>query len=342
MQVDVGDLVGGTVVTGPMGMVVIGTNTELSGTSWFSADGETWQRLAVPRGMDVAYGDPGFVICCHDTGMKGDLLSRKDSSFSTDGIDWFTTQFEIDGSDQRQPGTYQSMDTVTFGNGKFVALGEVLKVDDRLEPEVYSFGVWHSDDGQNWTAQSLTAVPLDDLQDDLACIMPPDCWNLDVTFGHAGFVAVGAGTWHSPDGTTWIRVQGPRFGDGWGQGPTVTYVNGAYFAIGGAEAQDEARDAIWRSTDGLSWEMVVVNPDYGYIAEVVYGDRGFLAVGWSGDTGAAVWHSTDGVTWTGPNHDPDVFTDTWFHAAGYIDGRYVIFGEANGADPQYGRIFISD
>ncbi|NHZ71127.1 MAG: hypothetical protein GWP18_05750 [Proteobacteria bacterium] len=119
-------------------------------------------------------------------------------------------------------------------------------------------------------------------------------------------------------------------------------MNGAYFAIGGAEAQDEPRDAIWRSTDGLAWEMVLVNPDYGYIADVVYGNQGYLVVGWSGDTGAAVWHSTDGVTWTGPNHDPDVFTDTWFHAAGYIDGRYVIFGEANGADPQYGRLFISE
>jgi hypothetical protein len=123
-RIDVGDLVGGTVATGPMGMVAMGTNTELSGTSWFSADGEIWKRLAVPQGMDVAYGDPGFVICCHDTGRNGDFLSREGSSFSTNGIDWSTTQVDFDGNDQRQPGTYLSMDTVTFGNGKFVALGK--------------------------------------------------------------------------------------------------------------------------------------------------------------------------------------------------------------------------
>jgi hypothetical protein len=88
--------------------------------------------------------------------------------------------------------------------------------------------------------------------------------------------------------------------------------------------------------------MVLVNPDHGRIADVVYGNQGYLAVGWSGDTGAAVWHSTDGVTWTGPNHDPDVFTDTRFQAVGYIDGRYVIFGETNGADPPHGWVFISE
>jgi hypothetical protein len=321
-----------------MGMVAIEQNTEFSGGSWFSEDGESWQHLALPQGTDVAYGDPGFVICCHDTGHKGHFASREASSFSPDGIDWFTTPFDFDGSDQVQPGTYLSKDTVTFGNGKFVMLGEVIEVDDRLEAESYSLGVWHSDDGQNWTAQNSTAVP----QDDLSCLSPPDCWNLDVTFGHAGFVAVGAGTWHSPDGTTWIRVQGPRFGDGWGWRSTVTYLNGAYFAIGGAEAQDKPRDAIWRSTDGVSWDMVLVNPDWGDIADVVYGDQGYLAVGWSGDTAAAVWHSTDGVTWAGPNHDPDVFTDTRFQAAGYIDGRYVIFGETNGADPPQGWVFISE
>ncbi len=326
--VDAGDLVGGTAATGPTGMVAMGTNTPSEGNTWFSEDGENWLPLAVPPGRDVAYGDPGFVICCHATGALGATAS----SFSPDGLTWFTPPIDLDRSQPPEPGTYESMTAVTFGNGKFVAVGEIIEIDDRLE-EARSFGVWRTDDGQNWTV-----VP----QDDLWSRCPPDCGTFDVTFGHAGFVVVGVGTWHSSDGTTWMQSQGPRFGDSWGCCSSVAYLNGAYFTIGGAEAQDEPRDAIWRSTDGVSWEEVLVNPDWGDIADVVYGDRGYLAVGWSGDTGAAVWHSTDGMTWTGPNRDSHVFTDTWFHAVGYIDGRYVIFGEANGADPQYGRIFISD
>jgi hypothetical protein len=227
------------------------------------------------------------------------------------------------------------MTAVTYGNGKFVAVGEIIEIDDQLE-EVYSFGVWHSDDGQAWTA-----VPPDLVFDPDECCPSPGV-ALGVGFVADRFVvATGAGVWHSPDGTTWSQVT--QMPDDVGA-PDAAYGDGGYVAVGYADVTpDDYRAVIWHSTDGVSWEIVVVNPDWGDIADVVYGDQGYLAVGWSGDS-AAVWHSTDGVSWTGPVHDPDVFTDTWFHAAGYIDGRYVIFGEteADGADPAYGWVFISE
>jgi hypothetical protein len=313
-----------------MGMVALVTNTPLEGTAWFSQDGEDWQPLAVPPGGDVAYGDPGFVICCHQTGP----FAATASSFSPDGVTWFTTPFDApDFTQPPEPGTHESMTAVTYGNGKFVAVGEIIEIDDQLE-EVYSFGVWHSDDGQNWTA-----VPQDLMFD------PDECCPPDVALG-VGFVAdrfvvtTGAGVWHSPDGATWSQVtQMSDVG-----APDAAFGDGGYVAVGYADVTpDDYRAVIWHSTDGVSWEIVAVNPDWGDIADVVYGDQGYLAVGWSGDS-AAVWHSTDGVSWTGPVHDPDVFTDTWFHAAGYIDGRYVIFGEteADGADPAHGWVFISE
>lgn len=344
--IDAGDLVGGRVASGPMGMVALVTNTELTGTSWFSEDGETWEPLPVAQGVDVAYGDPGFVICCHDTGHRGDFMVRDAFSFSPDGVTWVTTEFEFDGSDRREPGTYLSVGAVTFGDGKFVAVGEAIEVDAELEAAAYSLATWNSVDGTTWTLQSTIEVP-----DVAPSCNTPNCWILDVAFGHAGFVAVGDGvgdaiTWLSTDGRTWTRTESPPVGDGYGWGRRITYLDGAYFTVGGATAEQGPRDAIWRSTDGVSWEVVLVNPDSGDIADIVHGDSGYLAVGrsgdTSGDTGAAVWHSTDGVTWTGPTHDPGVFTDTWFHGAGYIEGRYVLFGEANGASPQYGRIFISE
>jgi hypothetical protein len=321
-RIDVGDLVGGSIATGPMGMVALVTNTPLEGTAWFSQDGEDWQPLAVPPGKDVAYGDPGFVICCHQTGP----IAATASSFSPDGVTWFTTPF--DAPDFTQPpesGTHESMTAVTYGNGKFVAVGEIIEIDDQLE-WVSSFGVWRSDDGQTWTA-----VPQD--------LMFPTSVALGVTFVADRFVvATGAGVWHSPDGATWSQVsQMPDVG-----APDAAYGDGGYVAVGYADVTpDDYRAVIWHSTDGVSWEIVVVNPDWGDIADVVYGDQGYLAVGWSGGS-AAVWHSTDGVSWTGPVHDPDVFTDTWFHAAGYIDGRYVIFGETDSADPAHGWVFISE
>ncbi|MFT6563891.1 MAG: hypothetical protein ACJAY5_000631 [Actinomycetes bacterium] len=97
--------------------------------------------------------------------------------------------------------------SVTYGNGLFVAVGD----DDTNQ-------VMTSPDGVDWTAQTA-----------------PDADWVSVTYGDGLFVAVGDGTkpvMTSPDGVTWTAQTAPD--TDW---YSVTYGNGLFVAVGDGTKQ---------------------------------------------------------------------------------------------------------
>jgi len=105
--------------------------------------------------------------------------------------------------------------SVTYGNGLFVAVGSAINKDEDI--------VMTSPDGINWTARDAAGND--------------DIWT-SVTYGNGLFVAVGSGrllngdgdrVMTSPDGINWTARSAAGNNDHW-QG--VTYGNGLFVAVG--------------------------------------------------------------------------------------------------------------
>jgi hypothetical protein len=184
---------------------------------------------------------------------------------------------------------------VTYGNGRFVAVGHYETI-------------LTSPDGVTWTgtgAQTSRAI----------------AWLQGVTYGDGLFVVVGDfGTiLTSPDGVTWTerssetghRLRGVTYGNGlfvavgWGtiltsldgvnwtaQTPgtgwllSVTYGDGLFVAVGDG-------GAILTSPDGVTWTRRASGTGID-LRSVTYGNGRFVAVGGNG----TILTSPDGVTWT--------------------------------------------
>ncbi|MFM2106284.1 MAG: hypothetical protein RL338_1316 [Chloroflexota bacterium] len=150
-----------------------------------------------------------------------------------------------------------------------------------------------------------------------------------VTWGGAGFVAVGIDlvpgvtgvAWRSDDGTRWIRA--PLPGTERARPAGIAWTGGRYVAIGVDEAPTAPRMAVWTSPDGLAWTRL---PDGPAFAIGDYLDTGEYRA-WAGpaslsldeagrllaagrvcvggrrygdpiDCAGAIWRSDDGTTWT--------------------------------------------
>jgi hypothetical protein len=196
------------------------------------------------------------------------------------------------------------MESVAYGNGKFVVVG---RTGDKARPSKIAY----STDGITWTAGSDSAFS--------------DLNIGKITFCGGKFFAVSySGTVSSTDGVTWTRVEssvfnrqdvrGPVYGDG---KFVVTTYSGriAYsadgiawtdvanrpsgfkyrsIAYGGGKfvaAAEEGKMAY--STDSVTW-MTSEDSTWGTRSfSIAYGNGRFVASGWE-----AIAYSTDGVTWT--------------------------------------------
>jgi hypothetical protein len=363
-----------SVAAGPNGFVAIDTSNSWEPRLWSSDDAMTWSSQVVPADpavdatiSSVVYGGPGYVAFGGHWGI--------DLRFSTDGIDWVLADridagtYERTPSGDPAPGTYGSIDAITYGNSHYVAVGDVRDHGD----DSYSnprAAVWTSSDGRTWIR----------LPDDDDVFNGP--WHQemsDVAFGSAGFVAVGStegddgmssvgAIWHSPDGLTWTRIAhdddlfGEHTPDEWLGVADVVYGNDGYVAIG--------TEGILRSEDGLTWTRIPVeglNGDLGF-DDISYGDGTYLLVGteWVQDSDGikgqlntiAIWYSSDAISWervpndNGALGDPvdgiivapqaAVFSDRRFVVVGYdelwppdpagppIHGGHLWIGETNG------------
>ena len=152
---------------------------------------------------------------------------------------------------------------ITYGNGKFVAVGDRVYPD---ESYIYS-----STDGVTWTESLLRSGIYN--------------WYA-ITYGNGKFVVVGnAGHIStSEDGVTWTKPLQV------GSSPwrAITYGNGKFVAVGD-------KGYISTSEDGVTWtEPLQVGSSPWYA--ITYGNGKFVAVGDSGDGRI----STDGEDWSIP------------------------------------------
>jgi len=174
-----------------------------------------------------------------------------------------------------------NLNTVTFGNGKFVAAGDHSTV-------------WHSPDGKTWTQATLSGEA-----DFYRIIFVPEA-----NAGAGQFIAVAteATIWYSPDGVIWTQAgvldgEDADFRD-------VIYAAGKYIAIG-----DD--NTISYSTNGTLWQTNTSalfrddDPDHLILLHphaIIYDDATgrFIVVTADEDpfqqTGT-IFYSSDGWTW---------------------------------------------
>jgi len=256
---------GGTVLTSP------------DGVSWTSRTSGTTIQL-----NGITYANSSFVAVGH----AGTILT------STDGVSWT----------KRSSGTFtDSLYSVIFGNGRFVAVGGF---DDVVRQ------ILTSADGVSWTShnsgttQTLFGVAYGNGRfvavGDQGTILTSTVgvsWIIrssgttkmirGITYDNGNFVAVGRdGTiLTSPDGVSWTsRISGTT-----DHLNSVTFGNGSFVAVGGG-------GTILTSPDGMSWTIRTSGATQ-FLGGVTYGYGVFVAVGGVFNVGT-ILTSPDGVNWT--------------------------------------------
>lgn len=256
------------------------------GTIYESWDGNTWTNVGDPPTIDqprLAYGNSVFVAA-----GKIESAAAAQICYSSDGRAWTAANF---------PAGVPQVREVTFGNGKFIAVGD-------------SGTVLSSTDGINWSLTTVGGTP-----------------NLrNVAWDGSAWIAMGMSTrsfpdvvWTSTDAVTWtqrntlgadiFRVYGANgimYLLGWYQGMKystdhgITWQSGSMpgttrwstyrMAIAGdgtffatAEAMDESGTpyAMLVSSDGIHWSRTTVNggnTTVGNANGLVFGFGKFLSV----------------------------------------------------------------
>lgn len=205
----------------------------------------TWTELGLMNCIDGIYGNGVFIILCN----YGGYIYR-----STDGNEWYKQQI----SDN------VTFISITYGNGKFVAIGTKNGVT-----VVYS-----SEDGLEWSDMIL-----DISTDDNNPIVS------DICYGNNKFVIVGTKNFYSIDGVTWEN------GDAVDNTlKTVCYGDGKFVAHG-------KNNTVCYSTNGINWfvgelDFAGQTPQLESY-DICYGDNLFVSVGLYG----ACACSTDGIHW---------------------------------------------
>ena len=251
------------VAAGDPGIVAIGyaARPDLQATTWFSADGTTWERI--PLGLEppatpasglngarvsaVAWDGRQFVIVGEDRsdwkGFGSPLATAKARAAvwtSPDGRSWTRVPhapvFEVGGFiDTMEDPSSGGMADVMAGPDGLIAVGSVCntKAAAGCQP-----AVWTSPDGFSW--EHIKGVPT--VSGSLGAIATSDT--------RTSYVAVGAGTvLTSSDGMAWLQQPVEQPSDF----QSITWIGDRFFAtvLGGLET-------VWTSQDGSAWVPAVV------------------------------------------------------------------------------------
>jgi hypothetical protein len=217
--------------------------------------------VAVGGGLELGYSDPA----------PGDRLPKGAIHTSPDGVRWTL----------RAKGNDLSLHSVTYGDGRFVAVG------GRSVGDPSSSTVMVSENGIDWTR---VAAPVKTMLE-------------QVIYGDGEFMAVGtdlvtAGTdpirkysgtlIGSPDGKNWT-VRLPPFS---GQAHGIAYGSGRYLLSASLQDKsDSYQNVFYASTDGRAWAMTA--SPYNGFAGIAYSNGVFLSGG-----GTDLITSKDGQQWT--------------------------------------------
>ena len=220
-----------------------------------------------------------------------DLISHINASLSTNSKP--KVWYEVDST--RHPFGSSSIQSICYGDGKFVAVGGGGKI-------AYSI------DGINWTEADS---PFGSSSIDSIC------------YGDRKFVAGGSGgkIAYSINGINWTEADSPFISKTFIE--SICYGNGKFVAVGWYTTSIGLNDYLPQgtmaySTDGVNWTSIDSSP-FGsyYIYSVCYGDGKFVAGGGipsmtitqnrpgnippttvTIDARAKMAYSTDGITWT--------------------------------------------
>lgn len=231
-------------------------------------DGIDWIHRFTPSAgpwMGIAYGNGLFVACASTTGTNSIMTSK-------DGINWSLVAV-----------TGYNWNDVTYGNGKFVVVGDSY--------------VTISTDGITWNTYAVTSYD----------------WE-KVTYGNGVFVAMrgqvlGSGVnniIYSTDGVTWSDTTGQT-----GRWQDITYGNGKFVMV--SQGGD---NYIQTSTDGITWTAQTPSENNSWKA-VIYGNDYYVAVAASGINRVMI--SQDGINWISAPASED---NSWYGIA-YGNGKFV-------------------
>ncbi len=195
------------------------------------------------------------------------------------------------------------IDSVAFGNGKFVAVtsyGWLTDIQDVVQTSV---------DGITWSATDMTPHFSNSYK---------PTFN-SVTFGNGQFVAVGldasndAGIFTSADGITWVKQNtGLPAGRNGLSLTSVKFAGGNYIAVGWS-------GLVLTSPDGITWtKRTAVTPSV--LRDVAYGNGKYVAVG---DTGTMIESNDGGVTWTAL----PALTTQLLNSIDFANNQFVVAGE---------------
>ena len=184
--------------------------------------------------------------------------------------------------------------SVTYGNGKFVAIA-----DDSVTAA-------YSEDGITWTATTMTNS---------------ERWS-SVAYGNGKFVAVvydSNKAAYSEDGITWTVATLPNTSS-W---KSITYGNGKFVAI------PASSNKAAYSEDGITWNSSTISQGLNWMS-ITYGNDKFVAVATNPTiaTYSKAIYSEDGITW----HNTDIPSyENWYSVA-YGNGKFVtVAGNSNKA-----------
>jgi hypothetical protein len=136
------------------------------------------------------------------------------------------------------------------------------------------------------------------------------------------------GNWFSADGRQWTRDSArSELRSGYN---VFVVMNGAIFAIGGAEQQNRpSRRSVWRSLDGRSWELLTDHPGWSarvFHTAVVHDGRIWLLGGYDGANYTSdVWSSSDGVNWQLATSSAP-WKARCMHSSAAFDGKLWVLG----------------
>ncbi|HET7921267.1 MAG TPA: hypothetical protein VFM15_00775 [Gammaproteobacteria bacterium] len=170
-------------------------------------------------------------------------------------------------------GTTAGFRSVAYGNSRWVAVGTGAGIGV----------IGASSDGKTWTLTQENSTTYYYLH--------------NVAFGNNTFVALSeSGILTSTDGIAWSAANVPT-SNGVTPYPqnlvAAAYGNGLWVAVDDFFLTENGL-GIWTSTDGLSWNILLLNTPYAQPTAMTYGNGTFVIVGYGG----LLLTSPDGANWT--------------------------------------------
>jgi hypothetical protein len=205
--------------------------------------------------------------------------------------------------------TPASIRKLSFGNGRFVAVGE-------------NSTAWYSDDGLEWTASSDKAVLLDTDNQNITGL----CFGGGIFVATAGSNGNVVRAW-STDGDVWRTSKNSANGY---NGHAVAYGNGT-FTVGGSAGRlgynDDPRNPDgWIIINDKAQTTFTLDSSKCYINAIAYGNGIFVA---GGGNGHSAWSTDNGRTWNSNTQTDDIFNYTFINGVAFGNNTFVVAGERN-------------